>query len=127
MNPKPELFSTVDFRDLSKMHLPVTLHLKGTVIGNTTERTTTKGVEQISFYLMDRYKRSVPCIAHDVVFPAEVFKEGREVAIFYAMIQEGLRNGPGNVWIYSSSYVVVLGNTFLPGAPIDEVCLRSKA
>ena len=41
-------------------------------------------------------------------------------------VQEGIRNGPGNVWVYSNSYIVFLGSKVLPGIPIEAVCIRGK-
>ena len=113
-----------DFRCL-KGRLPCTGHLKGVVVGETRERMTNKGADQILFTLMDRQRRSVSCIAHDVSFDAEVFSEGQEVVIFYAVAQEDLRNTPGSVWIYGNSYVHSLGSVFLPGTASEEIRLLS--
>ena len=126
MSPAPELFPTMDFRDLNKLSLPSMLHLRGTITGDRVERTTSKGAEQVCFELMDANKRSVPCIGHNILFPAESFTAGMEVALFCVTVQEGLRNGQGSVWIYSTSYIVFLGNKVLPGIPIDTVSIRGK-
>ena len=111
-----------DFRRL-KERLPFTAHLKGVVVGEKRERITTKGAEQLCFNLMDRQRRTVACIAHDVSVSLETFKEGTELVIFYASGQEGIRKTPGNVWIYPDSYVLSLGAVVLPGVPSEEVRL----
>ena len=126
ISPAAQLFPTMDFRELNKFSLPVMLHIRGIVTGETSERTTSKGAEQICFSLMDVNKRTVSCVGHDIPFPVTLFKAGMEVAIFYASVQEGLRNGPGNVWVYSNSYIVFLGSKVLPGIPIEAVCIRGK-
>ena len=111
-----------DFRRL-KVSLPFTAHLKGVVVGERRERLTNKGAGQICFTLMDRQRRTVACIAHDVSVSQEMFTEGRELVLFYAVGQEGLRNTPGAVWIFGDSYVLSLGSVFLPGAAIEEIRL----
>ena len=126
MSPSAKLFPTTDFRDLNKLFLPVMLHLKGVIMGESVERTTSKGAEQICFSLMDANKRTVSCIGHEISFPAELFKEGAEVALFGVTVQEGIRNGSGNIWIYSTSYVAFLGNRILPGTAMEAVVIRSK-
>ena len=126
MSPAAELFPIIDFRDLNKWSLPFMLHLRGTITGSAEEKITSKGDEQIHFSLMDTNRRTVTCIAHDVGYPKKDFEEGREIALYAVTIQEGIRNGPGSVWIYSNSYMVFLGITFLPGSPLEAVPLRGK-
>ena len=53
----------------------------------------------------------------------EMFTEGTELLLFYAVGTEGLKKSPGSVWIYSDCYVFSTGSIFLPGAPIEEVRL----
>ena len=127
MTPSPDLFYTADFRDLNRAQLPILLHLKGTVVGASSEKLTAKGVDQLRFVLMDGNRRSVQCLAHDISFPKEILSEGTEVAIFYAQVQAGIRGNGGSIWLYNTSYVLTLGKTFLPGIPIEEVDLRGKA
>ena len=127
ISPAPQLFPTKDFRDLNKLSLPVMLHLRGIVTGDIVERTTSKGAEQICFSLMDGNKRTVSCIGHDIIFPPELFESGMEVALFCATVQEGIRKGTGNVWVYSTSYIVFLGNKGIPEVPIEAVSIRGKA
>ena len=126
MSPSTKLFPTTDFRELNKLSFPVMLHLRGVIMGESVERTTSKGAEQICFSLMDANKRTVPCIGHEISFPKELFKEGAEVALFGVTVQEGIRNGSGNIWIYSTSYVAFLGNRILPGTAMEAVVLKSK-
>ena len=132
MVPDSRLLVT-DFRRL-KVSLPFTAHLKGIVVGETRERLTNKGDEQICFTLMDRQRRTVACIAHDVSVDSELFTEGKELVMFYAVGQEGLqktvgqegpRKNPGSIWIFSDSYVLLLGSVVLPGAPNEEIRLMS--
>ena len=121
----PDTLSLViDFRRL-KGSLPFTAHLKGVVVGERRERLTSKGAEQICFTLMDRQRRTVACIAHDVSVSSEMFTEGNELVMYDAVGQEGLRKTPGSVWIFSDSYVLSLGSMFLPGAPNEEIRLMS--
>ena len=127
ISPAPHLFPTKDFRDLNKLSLPVMLHLKGIVTGDIVERTTSKGAEQICFSLMDGNKRTVSCIGHEIPFPSESFQPGMEIALFCATVQEGIRKGTGNVWVYAISYIVFLGNKGIPEAPIEAISIRGKA
>ena len=113
-----------DFRRL-KVSLPFTAHLKGVVVGEHRERLTNKGTEQICFTLMDRQRRTVACIAHDVSISSDTFTEGMEIVILYATGQEGLRKAPGSVWIFSGSYVLSLGSVLLPGVSSEEIRLGS--
>ena len=108
-----------DFRRL-KSSLPYTVHLKGVVVGQADQRVTQKGVEQIGFSLMDRQRRSVQCLAHDVSVDPEIFTEGTEVMIFYAVAMAG-RNSEGSIWLYSDSYIMRVGRALLPGTPIEEI------
>ena len=126
MSPAAELFPITDFRDLNKWSFPFMLHLRGVITGDPVERITSKGADQICFSLMDTNKRTVACIAHDVLYPSEDFTAGKEVALYCVTIQEGIRNSPGSVWIYSNSYIVFLGTTFLPGVAVEAVLLRGK-
>lgn len=121
MVPDTRAFVT-DFRRL-KVTLPFTAHLKGVVVGEKRERLTNNGAEQISFTIMDRQHRSVPCIAHNVSASPDMFTEGTELLLFYAVGTEGLKKSPGSVWIYADSYVFSTGSIFLPGAPIEEIRL----
>ena len=115
-------FLVTDFRRL-KVTLPFTAHLKQIGVGNVTERMTNKGAEQICFSLMDRQRRTVSSIAHDVFVNKEVFAEGMELNLFYVVGQEGLRKTPGSIWIYSSSYIFSMGSIFLPGESVEEIRL----
>ena len=99
-----------DFRKL-KGWLPFIVHLKGVVVGEKHVRYTVKGAEQICFTLMDRHRRTVPCIAHDVSFGEAMFTEGKELVIFYGV--KGLKRNPGSVFIYPSGYVLSLFTTEL--------------
>ena len=123
MTPDSRVLVT-DFRRL-KGCLPFTAHLKGVVVGEPRERLTNKGAEQICFTLMDRQRRTVACIAHDVSISSDTFAEGKEIVIFYASGQEGLRKTPGSVWIFSGSYVLSLGSALLPGVSSEEIRLVS--
>ena len=121
MVPDTRAFVT-DFRRL-KVTLPFTAHLKGVVVGEKSDRLTNSGAEQIIFTLMDRQRRTVPCIAHNVSADPEMFTEGTELLLFYAVGTEGLKKTPGSVWIFSDSYVFSTGSISLPGAPIEEIIL----
>ena len=130
MVPDSRLLVT-DFRRL-RVSLPFTAHLRGIVVGETWERLTNKGDDQICFTLMDRQHRSVACIAHAVSCSSELFTEGKELVVFYARGQEGLqktvgpegsRKTPGSIWIFGDSYVLSLGSVCLPGVPIEEIAL----
>ena len=94
-------------------------------VGGTSLRLTNKGAEQICFTLMDRQRRRVSCIAHGVSISPEIFTEGKELVLFYAVGQAGLRNNPGSVWLYGDSYVLSLGSVPLPRGPIEDIRLLS--
>ena len=126
MTPAPTLFYCEDFRELNKIPFPATLHLKGTLCGEASEKTTNKGVDQIVFHLLDSNKRSIPCIAHDTELTLGEFREGKEVALFYVVLKHGLHNGPGNLWLYQSSFLLTMGQRFLPGSSVEEIALRGK-
>ena len=70
-------------------------------------------------------RRTVACIAHDVSVSSDMFTEGKELAIVYAVGQESLNKGPGSVWIFGDSYVHSLGSVFLPDDPSEEIRLMS--
>ena len=97
------------------------------IVGESRERLTGKGEEQICFHLMDRQRRSVACIAHGLSVDPEMFKEGQELVMFYAVGRDGFKKGPGSIWLFNSSYVLALGSFFffLPGSPIEEVTFTS--
>ena len=95
------------------------------VVGEYRERLTTKGTEQICFTSMDRQRRTVACIAHDVSISSDTFAEGSEIVICYATGQEGLRKAPGSMWIFSGSYVLSLGSVLLLGVSSEEIRLVS--
>ena len=80
MAPDSRLLVT-DFRRL-KVSLPITAHLQGVVVGEHRERLTNKGTEQICFTLMDRQRRTVAGIAHDVSISSDTFTEGMEIVFF---------------------------------------------
>ena len=86
---------------------------------------TNKGAEQIAFTLMDRQRRTVACIAHDVSISSDTFAEGKEIVIVYASGQEGLRKTPGSVWIFSGIYVLSLGSALFPSVSSEEIRLVS--
>ena len=126
MIPNMEMFHCTDFRKLNRIAFPAVLHLKGTVSGSAMEKTTNKGVEQVIFQLLDTNTRIIPCIAHDTGLPLEEFKEGKEVALFYAELRAGLWNNSGNLWLYNNSYMLGLGRKFLPGSAVEEIFLRGR-
>ena len=113
-----------DFRRL-KVSLPFTANLKDVVVGEHRERLTNKGTEQICFTLMDRQRRTVACIAHDVSISSDTFAEGMEIIFVYATGQEGLRKTPGRVWIGSGSYVLSLGSAVFPSVSHEAIRLVS--
>ena len=113
-----------DFRCL-KVRLPFTAHLQGVVVGERRVRLTNTCAEQICFTLMDRQRRTVACIAHDVSISQETFTGGAELVLFYVVGQEWLRKAPGAVWIFHDSYVLLIKSILLPGTPIDKTHLMS--
>ena len=123
MTPE-DRFLVTDFQKL-KVQLPFTAHLKGVVVGEISERVTAKGQEQIRFTLMDRFRRSVNCIAHDTSANKDIFAVGSELVIFNAVGTEGLKKAPGSVWIYGDSYVMRVRTAVLPGLPREEIRLTS--
>ena len=70
---------------------------------------------------MDRQRRAVACIAHDVSISSDLFMEGTELVIFYAVGQEGLKKALGSVWIFGDSYVLSFGSVLLPDVPSEEI------
>ena len=126
MAPQMDSFYCTDFRDLNKLTLLMFLHLKGTVTGSASEKTTNKGVEQVIFQLLDTNRRSIPCIAHDTGLSVDEFKDGKEVAFFYVEVKAGLWNNSGNLWLYGSSYMLTTGQRFLPGSAVEEIFLRGR-
>ena len=126
MTPLRTLFHCVDFRELNKLMFPTKLHLMGTLCGTASEKVTAKGVEQVLFQLLDTNQRSITCIAHNAGISLEEFKDGTEVALFYAEVKAGLHNGSGNIWLYDNSYMLTIGQKFLPGSSIEEIFLRGK-
>ena len=127
MTPHMDMFHCTDFRELNKTAFPAVLHLKGTVTGSASEKTTNKGAEQIIFQLLDTNRRSIPCIAHDTGLSLDEFKEGKEVALFYVEVRAGLWNSSGNIWLYDNSYMLTLGQKVLPGVAVEEIFLRGRA
>ena len=126
MIPNMEMFHCTDFQKLNRIAFPAVLHLKGTVSGSAKEKTTHNGVEQIIFQLMDTNRRIIPCIAYDAGLPLEEFKEGKEVALLYAEVMAGPLNNSGNLMLYDRSYMLGLGQKFLPGSAVEEIFLRSR-
>ena len=126
MTPHMDMFCCTDFRELNKITFPAFLHLKGTVSGSASEKTTNKGVEQIIFQLLDTNRRSIPCIAHDTGLSLDEFKDGKEVALFYVELKAGLSNNSGNLWVYEQSYVLAMRQKFLPGCAVEEIFLRDR-
>ena len=127
MTPHMNMFHCTDFRELNKIAFPVFLHLKGTVSGSASEKTTNKGVEQVIFQLLDTNRRSIPCIAHDTGLSLDDFKDGKEVALFYVEVKAGLWNNSGNLWLYEHSYMLAMRQKFLPGSAVEEIFLRVRA
>ena len=127
MTPHMDMFYCSDFRELNKVAFPAILHLKGTVTGSASEKTTNKGVEQVIFQLLDTNRRSIPCIAHGTGLSLDEFKDGKEVALFYADVRAGLWNSSGSVWLYENSYLLPLGQKVLPGIAVEDVFLRGRS
>ena len=94
--------------------------------GSASERTTNKGVDQILFQILDANKRRIPCIAHDTGMSLDEFKDGKEVALFYVELKPGLANNSGCLWVYESSYMLAIGQKFLPGSAVEEIFLRGR-
>ena len=113
-----------DFRRL-KVRLPFTAHGQGVVVGERRVRVTNKSADRVCFTLMDRHRRTVACIAHDVSIDQDIFTEGAELVPFHIVGQEGLRKAPGAVWMYHDSYVIFLRSIPLPGRATEEVLLLS--
>ena len=126
MTPHRDIFYCTDFRDLNKVTFPAALHLKGTVSGCASEKTTNKGIEQIVFQLLDTNRRSISCIAHDSGLSLDDFKDGKEVALFYVELKAGISNNSGNLWVFSQSYVLAMRQKFLPGSAVEEIFLRGR-
>ena len=126
MTPHRDIFYCTDFRELNKLTFPAVLHLKGTVSGCASEKTTNKGIEQIVFQLLDTNRRSISCIAHDTGLSLDDFKDGKEVALFYVELKAGISNNSGNLWVYSQSYVLAMRQKFLPGSAVEEIFLRGR-
>ena len=127
MTPHMDMFYCTDFRELNKIAFPVILHLKGTLYGSASEKTTNKGVEQVIFQLLDSNRRSIPCIAHDTGLSLDDFKDGKEVALFYVEVRAGLWNKSGNVWLLDNSYKLTMGQNSLPVSAVEEVFLRGRS
>ena len=127
MTPHMDMFHCTEFRELNKIAFPAFLHLKGTVSGSASEKTTNKGVEQVIFQLLDTNRRSIPCIAHDTGLSLDEFKDGKEVALFYVEVKAGLWNNSGNLWLYENSYMLTMGQKFLLGSAVEEIFLRGRA
>ena len=62
-------------------------------------------------------------MAHDLGVSSEMFAAGKELVIYYAQGQEGLRKTPGALWIYSGSYIVALCSVTLLGLRSEEIFL----
>ena len=121
-----EMFHCTDFQKLNRIAFPAVLHLKGTVSGAAMKKLTHNGVENIIFQLMDTNRRTIRCIAYDTGLPLEEFKEGKEVALLYATVTAGLWNNSGNLILYDNSYMLGLGQKFLPESAVEEIFLRGR-
>ena len=126
MIPNMEMFHCTDFQKLNRIAFPAVLHLKGTVSGAAMKKLTHNGVENIIFQLMDTNRRTIRCIAYDTGLPLEDFKEGKEVALLYATVTAGLWNNSGNLILYDNSYMLGLGQKFLPESAVEEIFLRGR-
>ena len=61
-----------------------------------------------SFRLHDHAGKWVLCTAFGRHAENESIQYGNEVIMFFANAQAGLNNGPGQLWLYDESHIVLL-------------------
>ena len=96
-----------DFTQLSKKP-PYQISIAGVISSIQPEITTRSGALMRSFRLQDNTGKWVACVAFDQAAENVVIANGNEVVMFFASAQEGLNNGPGQLWLYDRSHVVLL-------------------
>ena len=87
---------------------PYQINITGVVSGTQPEVTTRSGALMRSFRLQDNTGRWVACVAYDEAAEDACIANGNEVIIFFASAQDGLSNGPGQLWLYDRSHVMLL-------------------
>jgi len=75
------------------------------------ERLSREDQQMKNFKLVDRFGNTVSCIAFGRHAGHPGLVDGTEVIVYFAIAQSGKRNEDGNLWIYDSSHVFVLGSS----------------
>ena len=96
-----------DFTMLAKRP-PYQISISGVITNVQPEVTTRSGSLMRSFRLQDNTGRWVACIGFERAAEDDHIRNGNEVILFFANAQEGLSNGPGQLWLCERSHVVLL-------------------
>ena len=103
----PESLYFRDFTPLTKKP-PYQINIGGVVSGTQPVVTTRSGASMRLFWLQDNTGRWVACVVYDGAAEDTCIANGNEVIIFFANAQYGLSNGPGQLWLYGRSHVMLL-------------------
>ena len=112
-----------DFLTLA-VKLPFATSIAGVVSSVDPEKTSQNGNQMQAFRLQDAQGRYVRCMAlgRHAGNPALVL--GNMIVLYFVVGQEGLSNGPGQLWVYDESHVMVLETGHAVVANRTEVSLR---
>ena len=77
-----------------------------------------------AFRLQDAQGRDVRCMALGRHAGNPAFVLGNMIVLYFVVGQEGLSNGPGQLWVYDESHVMVLETGHAVVANRTEVSLR---